>query len=86
MNDDRNDTEYSCGTVSNTVSQPTPADIEDESVSTILYVAGEYQMIWKIFSYARFRYTIYVVRTIGSGSNNIGKSALPYGTKTLYSS
>ena len=43
MNDDRNDTEYSCVTVSSTVSQPTAADIIDESDPTILYVAGEYQ-------------------------------------------
>ena len=43
MNDDRNDTEYSCGTISRTVSQPTVADIIDESDPTILYVAGEYQ-------------------------------------------
>ena len=60
MNDDRNDTEYSCGTVSSTVSNPTVADISDESDLTILYVAGEYHMIWKIlsglllFSYACF--------------------------------
>ena len=45
MNDDRNDTEYSCVTISSTVSQPTVADIIDESDPTILYVAGEYQMI-----------------------------------------
>ena len=43
MNDDRNDTEYSCGTVSSTVSQPTFADIVDESDPIFLYVAGEYQ-------------------------------------------
>ena len=43
MNDDRNDTEYSCGTVSSTVSNPTVADIVDENDPTILYVAGEYQ-------------------------------------------
>ena len=42
MNDDRNDTEYSCVTVPSTVSQPTVADIIDESDPTILYVAGEY--------------------------------------------
>ena len=42
MNDDRNDTEYSCVTVPSTVSQPTFADIIDESDPTILYVAGEY--------------------------------------------
>ena len=42
MNDDRNDTEYSCGIVSSAVSQPTLSDILDESNSTILYVAGEY--------------------------------------------
>ena len=43
MNDDRNDTEYSCGTVLSTVSNPTIADIFYESDPTILYVAGEYQ-------------------------------------------
>ena len=42
MNDDRNVTEYSCVTVPSTVSQPTVADITDESDPTILYVAGEY--------------------------------------------
>ena len=42
MNDDRNDTEYICVTVSSTVSNPTVADIKDESNETILYVAGEY--------------------------------------------
>ena len=41
MNDDRNDTQYSCGTIPCTVSNPTVADIRDESDSTILYVAGE---------------------------------------------
>ena len=43
MNDIRNNTEYSCGTVPITVSNPTVADIVDESDSTILYVAGECQ-------------------------------------------
>ena len=43
MNDDRNDTEYSCGTVSSTVSNPTVTDIMNESNAIILYVAGEYQ-------------------------------------------
>ena len=43
MTDDRNVTEYSCVTVPSTVSQPTVADIIDESDTTILYVAGEYQ-------------------------------------------
>ena len=42
MNDDRNDTEYSCVTVPSTVSQPTIADIIDESNPIILYVAGEF--------------------------------------------
>ena len=42
MNDDRNDTQYSCVTVSSTVSNPTVADIRDENDLTILYVAGEY--------------------------------------------
>ena len=42
MNDDRNNTEYSCVTVLSTV-YPTIADIIDESDPTILYVAGEYQ-------------------------------------------
>ena len=45
MNDDRNDTEYSCVTIQSTVSQPSAADIIDESDPTILYVAGEYQYI-----------------------------------------
>ena len=43
MNDNRNDTEYSCGIVSSTVSNPTLTDIMDESDPTILYIAGEYQ-------------------------------------------
>ena len=42
MNDDRNVTEYSCGTVSSTVSQPSIGNIIDESDPTTLYVAGEY--------------------------------------------
>ena len=42
MNDDRNSTEYSCVSVLSTVSNPTVANIEDESDPTILYVAGEY--------------------------------------------
>ena len=45
MNDVRNDTEYSCVTVPSTVSNPTFSDIVDESNTTILYVAGEYQYI-----------------------------------------
>ena len=44
INDDRNVTEYSCVTISSTVSQPSVADIIDESDPTILYVAGEYQI------------------------------------------
>ena len=43
MNDVRNDTEYSCGTVLSTVSNPIFADIVHESDSTILYVAGEFK-------------------------------------------
>ena len=43
MNDDRNVTEYSCVTIPSTVSQPSVANIYDESDPTILYVAGEYQ-------------------------------------------
>ena len=46
INDDRNGTEYSCVTVSRTVSQPTQANIVDESDPTILYVAGEYQYMY----------------------------------------
>ena len=42
MNDDRNETEYICGTVPSTISQPTVGDIKVESDPTILYVAGEY--------------------------------------------
>ena len=45
MNDDRNDTWYSCATVSSTVNQPRVTDIVDESDPTILYVAGEYRII-----------------------------------------
>ena len=45
MNDDRNATEYSCGIVSSTVSDPTIVNIIDESNRTILYVVGEYQII-----------------------------------------
>ena len=45
MDDDRNETEYQCVTVPSTVSQPSIADIIDESDPTILYVVGEYQMI-----------------------------------------
>ena len=41
MNDGRNVTEYSCVTVPSTVSNPTSADIENNSNPTILYVAGE---------------------------------------------
>ena len=43
MNDDRNDTEYECVTVSHTLSQPNLASIVDESDPTILYVAGKYK-------------------------------------------
>ena len=43
MNDDRNDTEYSCVTVPNTLRNPTITDIRDESDPTTLYVAGKYQ-------------------------------------------
>ena len=42
MNDDRNDTDYICVTVSSTVSQPSVADIIEESDPTTLYVAGEF--------------------------------------------
>ena len=41
MNDDRNDTEYSCVTILSTVSQPRIIDIIDESDPTKLYVAGK---------------------------------------------
>ena len=51
MNDDRNDTEYICVTVSSTVSNPTLSDIEDESAPIILYVVGEYQYEDYITSY-----------------------------------
>ena len=43
MNDVRNNTQYSCGTVLSTVSNPKTADIINESDPTILYVAGKYQ-------------------------------------------
>ena len=42
MNDDRNDTEYSCVTVSSTVTNPTLSDIEDQNDPIILYVAGKF--------------------------------------------
>ena len=42
MNDDRNNTEYSCVTVPSTRLRPL-SDIVDESDPTFLYVAGEYQ-------------------------------------------
>ena len=51
MNDDRNDTEYSCVTVLSTVRNPTVADIVDESDPTILYVAGEL-----LYNKYRFQY------------------------------
>ena len=41
MNDDRNDTKYSCGMVPSTISNPTTANIMGESVQTTLHVAGE---------------------------------------------
>ena len=44
MNDDRNNNQYSCGIVSSTVSNPTVADMVDESDPIILYVAGEYMV------------------------------------------
>ena len=43
MNDVRNNTKYSCGTVLSTVANPTVADMVDESNQIILYVAGKYQ-------------------------------------------
>ena len=43
VNDSRNSTEYSCVTLSSTVSNPTLTDKIDESDPTILYVADEYQ-------------------------------------------
>ena len=41
MNDTRNGTEYTCGTLPSTVSNPTVADIINESDPFTLYVAGE---------------------------------------------
>ena len=41
MNDDRNDTVYSCVTVPSRVSNPLAKDIIKESDMTTLYVAGE---------------------------------------------
>ena len=41
MNDSRNVTEYNCVTVPSTVNNPTSAVIENNSNTTILYVAGE---------------------------------------------
>ena len=49
-NDDRNDTEYICGIISSTVSQPTFADIIDESDPTILYVVGEYRYCLDVYT------------------------------------
>ena len=43
MNDDRNNTKYSCGTVSSTISNPMLVNIMNESNTTILYIAGKYQ-------------------------------------------
>ena len=45
MNDSRNSTEYSCVIVLSTVSNPTVADVIEESDLTILYVAGEYRSV-----------------------------------------
>ena len=42
MNDDRNGTKYSCGTLPSTVSNPVVTEIEAESAIAILYVAGKY--------------------------------------------
>ena len=42
MNDDRNNTEYSCGTFPSTINNPIVGDKVNESDLTILYVAGEY--------------------------------------------
>ena len=47
VNDDRNNTQYSCGAVSSIISNPTVANIEEESDPSILYVAGEFK-----YSYA----------------------------------
>ena len=64
MNDGRNNTKYSCGIVLSTVSNPTQADIIDESDPTILYVAGEYQykvlsaiLCWPVFCVLGFNHT-----------------------------
>ena len=43
MNDDKNNTEYECVTVSRMLSQPNVANIVDKSDPTILYVAGKYK-------------------------------------------
>ena len=48
MNDIRNNTKYSCGTILSTLSNSTVADIRDESDPTILYVAGEY--LYNVYS------------------------------------
>ena len=50
MNDNRNDTEYICGIVPSTGGNPTMTDIVNKSDPTILYVAGEYNIMWKILS------------------------------------
>ena len=65
MNDDRNDTEYQCGTVSSTVSQPILANIIHESDSTILYVAGEYQYImYSVQLYCYLVMYVYMYRNV----------------------
>ena len=42
INDGRNGTVYSCGTVSSTIGEPAIEDIKNESNRTILYVTGKY--------------------------------------------
>ena len=69
INDNRNDTEYICGTVLSTVSNPTLSDIADESDPTILYVAGEYQYkLMHVYSYIYsyvYSYIIVCICTLG---------------------
>ena len=45
INDDRNDSEYSCVTIPSGTNNPSGADVINESDSTILYVAGEHYVI-----------------------------------------
>ena len=45
INDDRNGSVYSCVTIPSGISNPSMADVINESDPTILYVAGEHYVI-----------------------------------------